>query len=197
MNILVVCHYGLYQDLSFSFVHNQIREYVKLGHRVRVIIPNGWGKPGRNGKHMGKALQISQADGVELYDLRYLTLSHYGEKGFNTRRAMGAIHAHRKQLFRDFQPDVIHAHTLGFDSDIGAWLKQKLGCPLVVTTHGGDTATPLSRGEHTWLKERCDRADVVVSVSSALREKVRSCGTQTRLEVILNGFVPRAPLPDA
>ena len=191
MNILVICHYGLYEDLSFSFVHNQIREYVKLGHRVRVIIPNGWGKIGRDGKRVGKALHISQADGVELYDLRYLTLSGYGEKDFNNRRAMGAIRAHWNKIFGDFQPQVIHAHTLGFDSEIGAWLKNKLGIPLVVTTHGSDTARPLARGQHAMLKNYCDAADAVVSVSSVLLEKLRACRTTTRLETIINGFIPR------
>ena len=195
MNILVVCHYGLYQNLSFSFVHNQVREFVKSGHRVRVIIPNGWGKPGRNGKPIGKALHISQVDGVEMYDLRYLTLSGYGEKGFNTRRAIGAIGAHWKRIFRDFQPDIIHAHTLGFDSDIGAWLKEKWSCPLVVTTHGSDTAGPLQRGQTEQLRAACDKADVIVAVSSALKEKLRSCGTVTTPDAVVNGFVPRQ-VPD-
>ena len=46
MNILVICHYGLYQDLTSSFVHNQLRELVALGNNVRVIVPNGIGKAG-------------------------------------------------------------------------------------------------------------------------------------------------------
>lgn len=194
MNILVVCHYGLYENLSFSFVHNQIREYVKLGHRVRVVIPNGWGKTGRDGKKLGKSLHISQVDGVELYDLRYLTLSAFGEKRFNTHSAIFAIRTCWKRILGDFQPQVIHAHTLGFDSEIGAWLKKKLGIPLVVTTHGSDTAKPLAQGQQALLKNCCDRADAVVAVSSALTEKLRTCGTTTRLESVINGFVPREML---
>lgn len=195
MNILVICHYGLYQDLSFSFVHNQIREYAKLGHRVRVVIPNGWGKPGRDGKRIGKRLRMHTVDNVELCDLRYLTLSRYGEKGFNIRCAIGAIRAHWKKIFGDFQPQVIHAHTLGFDSEIGAWLKKKMGIPLVVTTHGSDTAVPLQRGQAEQLRMTCDKADRVVAVSSALKEKLRTCGTVAPLETIVNGFVPR-PMPE-
>lgn len=197
MNILVVCHYGLYEDLTFSFVHNQIREYVKLGHRVRVVIPNGWGKTGRDGKKLGKSLHISQVDGVELYDLRYLTLSSFGEKRFNTHSAIFAIRTCWKRILGDFQPQVIHAHTLGFDSEIGAWLKKKLRVPLVVTTHGSDTAKPLAQGQHALLKGCCDRADAVVAVSSALTEKLRTCGTTTRLLSIINGFVPREVPEDA
>ena len=192
MNILVVCHYGLYQDLTFSFVHNQVREFAAMGHRVRVIIPNGLGKTGRDGRRLGKSLLVSAADGAELYDLRYVTLSAYGEKHFNLHSAVSSIRFHWKKLFRDFTPDVIHAHTLGFDSEIGAWLKSKFSCPLVVTTHGSDTAVPLANGQHDALRCTCDKADTVVAVSSVLREKLRTCGTTTRLEAAVNGFVPRS-----
>ena len=188
MNILVVCHFGLYQDLSFSFVHNQIREYAALGHRVRVIIPNGVGKRGRNGGRFEKPLHISEVDGVELFDLRYVTLSRYGEKHFNSASAIAAIHLQWNHIFEDFQPDVIHAHTLGFDSQIGAWLKEKWECPLVVTTHGSDTFIPFADGRCKELKRYADAADVVVCVSSLLRRTLEECGATTKLDVILNGF---------
>lgn len=192
MNILVVCHYGLYEDLSYSFVHNQIREYAALGHRVRVIIPNGFGKVGRGGSRLEKPLLISQADGVELYDYRYLTLSHFGQRGFNTASAIAAIGLQWNRFFSDFRPDVIHAHTLGFDSEIGAWLKQRFNCPLVITTHGSDTNVPLDKGRADDLKVWCDRADAVVAVSKQLANRLRTCGTTTPVTTIYNGFVPRA-----
>ena len=152
MKILVVCHYGLYQDLTASFVHNQAKEYAALGHRVRVIIPNGIGK---NGPGRGRVLPLlseRETDGVELVDLRYVTLSRYGEKHFNTSSAVAVIRVHWNRIFDDFRPDVIHAHTLGFDSEIGAWLKKKFHCPLVVTTHGSDTVLPLEKGQQALLK---------------------------------------------
>lgn len=195
MNILVVCHYGLYQDLSFSFVHNQVKQYAALGHRVRVIIPNGIGKTGRNGGRFGKGMTVSKIDGVELYDVRYLTLSSYGEKDFNQKSAIAAIRLHEKQILERFSPDVIHAHTLGFDSGIGAWLKKRLDCPLVVTTHGSDTNVPLDNGQGAFLKQCCDQADAVVAVSNQLKERLAACGTKTPLYAIHNGFVPR-PVPE-
>lgn len=193
MNILIVCHFGLYQNLSFSFVHNQVREFKKLGHNVRVVIPNGLGKLGRGGKRIGKLLCISCVDGVALYDLRYLTVSRYGQKGFNTYSAIWAIRAHWKQIFSDFMPDVIHAHTLGFDSEIGAWLKERLHVPLVVTTHGGDTFVPFNRGERSFLKQLADHADHLVCVSSLLKQRMEDCGVSIPISVILNG----AHLPNA
>lgn len=197
MNILVVCHYGLYQNLSYSFVHHQVTEYAALGHRVRVLIPNGWGKADWDGERFGKALRARSADGVELYELRYLTLSKWGEGGFNLRSALYALKCHEKQLLADFQPDVIHAHTMGFDSALGTYLKARCGCPMVVTTHGSDSDLLLRAGKAAYLKTCCDSADAVVAVSSALMEKVRSCGTKTPLYTVLNGFVPRQLPADA
>ena len=191
MNILVICHYGLYQDLSFSFVHNQIREYAAMGHRVRALIPIGVGKTDRGGRKIGASLCVRSADGVELYDLRYLTLSAYGEKGFNSASAIASIRLNWKRIFQDFSPDVIHAHTLGFDSDIGAWLKKKWNCPLIVTSHGGDAVRPLSNGQSQILRESCDKADRIIAVSNQLRDKIRSCGTSTPVETIHNGFILR------
>lgn len=188
MNILVVCHYGLYEDLTFSFVHNQVREYAALGHRVRVIILNGMGKTGRDGKRLGKMLQKSNVEGVELCDLRYITAARYGEKHFNTQSAIAAVRFCFKELLENFAPDIIHAHALGFASEIGVYLKKKLGVPLVVTTHGSDTAVPYAQGNKAFLKTCCDRVDAVACVSSRLMAKLADCGVTIPLYSILNGF---------
>lgn len=189
MNILVVCYYGLYQDLSCSFVHAQAREYVRLGHRVRVLVPIPYGKRDWDGSRLSASPR--RADGVELVPLRYLTLSKYGEKGFNTKSAVLALRPRLGRLLAGFSPDVIHAHTLGFNSQVGAWLKGRLGCPLVVTTHGSDTSIPVEQGRAAELKPFCDAADRIVAVSSALADKLRTCGTKTPISVVLNGFQPR------
>ena len=188
MNILAVCHYGLYRDLSYSFVHNQLREYVKAGHRVRVLIPNGFGKIDRNGKRFSFRPEIRVVDGVELCDLRYLTLSSYGEKNFNAKSAICSIRLWKKLLLA-FQPDVIHAHTVGFDSRIGAWLKKLFSRPMVATVHGSDVAVPIAQGKGEQLCRDCEEADFIGADSSRLAEMVRNCGAKTPLRVISNGFV--------
>jgi glycosyltransferase involved in cell wall biosynthesis len=188
MNILVVCHDGLYRDLSASFVHGQTQAYAKLGHRVRVIIPVAVGKPGPDSKRFGPAVLRREADGVELYYVRYVTLSRFGTRWFNHAAACAAVGACLRTLLRDFTPQVIHAHTLGFDTRIGAWLKKRLGIPLVVTTHGSDASIPFEQGDLAFLRKHCDLADTVVAVSSALAQKVRACGTATPVRVIMNGF---------
>ena len=189
MKILIVCHFGLYSDLESSFVHPQAAEYVRMGHEVKVLIPIAYGKPDWDGRRWASALRMS--DGAELLPFRYLTLSGYGEKGFNASSAVAVLKMRLGKLLGEFRPDVIHAHTLGFDSTIGVWLKKHYGCPLVVTTHGSDTTRPFLRGEKQMLKACCDGADCVVGVSSALTDKLRDTGTTARLRVILNGFRPR------
>jgi glycosyltransferase involved in cell wall biosynthesis len=191
MNILIICHYGLYRDLTASFVHNQAKAYAALGSRVRVIIPIAFGKPDRRGKRLQTAVRCEKADGVELYYVRYLSLSGYGEHGFNTRSAIAALRPRLPEILDGFRPDVIHAHTLGFDSGIGSWLKKRLGCPLVVTTHGSDTSIPLQQGRSGDLRRACAGADRIAAVSSVLAEKLRSCGTLVPVETILNGFQSR------
>lgn len=189
MKVLIVCHFGLYSDLESSFVHPQAAEYARMGHEVKVLIPIAYGKSDWDGSRWAAGLRKS--DGVELLPFRYLTLSGYGEKGFNASSAVAVLKMRLGKLLGEFRPDVIQAHTLGFDSTIGVWLKKRYGCPLVVTTHGSDTTRPFLRGEKQMLKACCDRADCVVGVSSALTNKLRDTGTTARLRVILNGFRPR------
>ena len=194
MNILTVCYYGMYQDLSLSFVHAQMAAYAAQGHRVRVLIPIAWGKKDWDGSAVSCKRRV--LDGVELIPLRYLSLSGYGEGGFNTRSALWALRCGLKGLLRGFVPDVIHAHTLGFCSTIGAWLKQRLNVPLVVTTHGSDSSIALANGEYDRMKSLCDEADHIVAVSSVLAGKLCKCGTATPITTILNGFILQH-LPEA
>ena len=189
MNLLIVCHYGLYQNLSSSFVHAQALEYARQGHRVRVLVPIPYGKRDWDGGRFSASPR--RAGGVELMPLRYLTLSKYGETGFNAKSAVLALRPRLAALLRGFSPDIIHAHTLGFDSKIGAWLKVRLRVPLVVTTHGSDTSIPVEQGRATELRAFCNDADQVVAVSSSLADKLRTCGTKTPISVIINGFQPR------
>ena len=189
MNILIVCHYGLYQDLSASFVHAQAAAYAALGHRVRALIPLPYGKVDRQGQCFSRLLTVTYADGVELYDLRFLSLSNFGEKyGWNTLSAKQMVRMCWERVTENFVPDVLHAHTLGLDSELGVWLRQQLHCPLVVTTHGSDTSIPVEQGRAAALKPLCDDVDRVVAVSSALAKKLKTCGTDTPISVILNGF---------
>lgn len=192
MNILIVCHFGLYSDFSSSFVHPQVLEYVRMGHNVKVLVPIAYGKPDWNRDRIAANKRIQ--DGVDLLPFRYVTMSKYGKRGFNFHSAICMLRIQIHKLLGKFKPDVIHAHTLGFDSKIGVWLKHRYNCPLVVTTHGSDTMHPFLKGRKKSLRSFCDGADCVVAVSTMLANKLRSTGTSTKIQVILNGFRTHCPM---
>jgi hypothetical protein len=193
MNILVIGHYGIYEHLSASFVHAQAKTYVKLGHQVRVIIPVPFGKTFQGSK-VGPAFHELHADGMTLYYVRFLSASSIGTRYINTNSAICALNLRLKTILKDFTPDVIHAHTLSLDSGIGRWLKNRLGCPLVVTTHGSDTFVPYTAGKFADLRAYAKGADVLVCVSTLLRRRLEEAGVTEPMEVILNGFrVTQAP----
>lgn len=187
MNILVIGHYGIYEHLSASFVHSQAKAYVAQGHQVRVIIPVPVGKTFQGSK-LGPAFYVRQADNMTLYYVRYLSASNLGQRHINTSSAICAIRPHLRTILHNFTPDVIHAHTLSLDSGIGHWLKKRLGCPLVVTTHGSDTFVPYTAGKFSDLRAYAQGADTVVCVSTLLRRRLEEAGVSQPMEVILNGF---------
>lgn len=187
MNILVVSQYGLYTDFSSSFVHAQAAAYAALGHRVRAIVLTAAGKRDWDGGRF--SARRRERDGVEIYTARYLSLSNFGDKtGVNLVLALRVLRRRAGQLLEGFAPDVIHAHALGVSSEAGAWLKERLGVPMVVTSHGSDASVPIEQGRGAELRPYCGKADAVVAVSSVLAGKIRSCGTTVPVTSILNGF---------
>lgn len=191
MNILIICDSNLYASFSNSFVHAQATAYVTLGHRIRVIVPYAIGKRDWDGNRFSGPIRCWNRDGVEIYLMRHISISNYGKKGFNLASALRVLSKKLDKLLGGFAPDVIHAHTLGFDSEIGVWLKGRLGLPLVVTTHGSDTTVPMNLGQHKRMKRLCDRVDAVVAVSGVLKGRLLPCGTSTPIHVIHNGFNSR------
>ena len=91
MNITVLAHYQGDGSPCASFVHAQLIEYVNLGERVKVIVPVSVGKRDYFKKRFSKRIIEKDIDGVNYYFVRYLSLSKYGEKSFNVKRAIGSI----------------------------------------------------------------------------------------------------------
>ena len=111
MKILIVCHVGMYQDLSSSFVHAQAEAYAAQGHTVRAVILNPAGKADRFGHRLFPTVTVGNADGVEMVNMRFISLSNLGEKGGTAFFAKQSAWTHFSKIFSEFQPDVIHAHT--------------------------------------------------------------------------------------
>lgn len=191
MNILVVCHSGLYRHPEDSFVHALAAQYAALGHRVRAVVPAAWGKELWDRGRL--AARRRTLEGVELCPLRYLSLSRYGAWGWND--AAVRLAAAPARGLDGFAPQVIHAHTLGLDSRLGAWYRARTGAPLAVTAHGSDVTVPAARGRWGQLARLCGEADHVAAVSAPLARTLARCGTRTPIRVIHGGYRPERLRP--
>lgn len=188
MNILVLAYYGYYREFSASFVHAQAKAYAALGHRVRALVPIPAGRADWDGKRFSGPVLRREEEGVEILAFRHVSLSTYGQKGFNQKSLVRSFRKHASALLEGFPPDVLHAHTLGMGASLGAELKARLGVPLVTTAHGGDVFVSYDQGNRVQLRESAQAADHVACVSSLLRRRLEDCGVTVPMSVILNGF---------
>lgn len=195
MNILVTCSYWYYSDFSSSFIHAQAKAYAAAGQRVRVLIPLPLGshRLPDGAVRITPLLHCLERDGVEICYFSALSLSNFGNHrlgGFslNVRAAIFALQLQFPIIFRDFKPDIVHAHAFGYGDMVGKWLSERLSCPLVVTTHGGDAGTLFEGGQRESLCRQCETIDAIVAVSAKLATGVRSCGTAAPIHTIFNGF---------
>ena len=190
MNILVVAHYhyqGIYVPTAL-FVHEQMRAFVCMGHRVRIIVPIPYGKKDDLGRRFGPAVWQETVDGIEHVYLRHFSFSNYGKRGLNSRCALAAMRSNIKRLLVGFQPDVIHAHKLGANTELGSLLQQYTGCPLVFTSHGETGCEDPWMHDLSLLKAHADKADTVICVSSAICRTMDKAGVAAPHRVIMNGF---------
>ena len=195
MNILVTCSYWYYADFSCSFVHAQAKAYAAAGQCVRVLIPLPLGsrRLPEGAVQVAPGLHRLERDGVEIDYVTALSFSNFGnhrvgDYSLNNHAAIAAFHRLLPVLTQDFRPDVVHAHTFGYGSEVGSWLSQQLDCPLVVTTHGGDLQTITAAGWMDRLRRQCDGASAVVAVSAKLANEVAACRTAIPIYTFYNGF---------
>ncbi len=188
MNILVVSHFQSDKSPCAIFVHNQIKSFIANGHKVYALVPIPVWKKDYNFRRVSPIIYRKTIEGIEYIFLRYFSFSKFGEKGINTRNAIRVLRRNRKKIFEHFIPDIIHAHTLGFDGEIGKYLKKCIMRPLVLTVHGSDLSIPFQRGEISKINEWCKNVDAVVCVSNRLADELKSCGVLNDIYTIHNGF---------
>lgn len=190
MNILVVAHYH-YQGISVPtalFVHDQMRAFIRAGHRVRILVPTPIGKVGQDGKRLLPVIYRETVDGIEHVFLRYPSFSNFGEKGLNAACAAAFARWKMDEILEGFKPDVIHAHKLGTNTELGVVLKKATGCPLVFTSHGETGCEEPWMHDPAAIKDKADKADQVICVSTNIHRCMTAAGVKAPHRVILNGF---------
>lgn len=196
MEILVTVSYHYQGNLypTAIFIHDQMRAYVRAGHKVRALVTIPWGKRDDAGRRFGPAVWREEVDGVEHIFLRHFSFSKYGHGGLNRRCCLAALRKRIEEAVDGLSPDVIHGHSLS-SAYVGELLRERLGCPLVVTNHGESRCDEPWTSHPEWIAPAANRADAVGCVSSVLSRQMRDLGVKPEIRVILNGFHTSAAAP--
>lgn len=187
MYILVIAHYQDDGSPYVSFVHNQVKEFVKLGHQVTVIVPIVFGK---KYKYLNKRKKII-LDGIPIHYINCFSFSKYGKYWINNWCGYISIAHYIKKTWVKFPFDIIHAHTIVFDGYLAVKLKKKYQVTTVITTHGSDTTAEKNKGKGEYITNICKKADGIVTVSSKLKKELLQLCPALKVYTILNGFCQR------
>ena len=187
MKILFIAHYQNDGSPSASFIHSQVKAIKQLGNEVLVIVPLPFWKRDYHKHRVSSLSRRETIDGIDHVFVRYLSLSRYGEKNFNAKSAICSMKGEVLTKIKQFNPDVIHAHTIGFDSEIGKWVKERTKKKLIVTIHGSDLDIPLRMGRLNLIKNRLRDIDHVITISKKLQRNVEEIEASTETTTILNG----------
>lgn len=182
MNILVFApRYAYENDISTSFIHNQLKEFNKEGHSVKVIIPLPLGKKTAN-NHM------KVIDGVEIYYHNYISFSNFGEKyGINEFSFM-ISYVFSKKCKKNFKPDVIYLQTLSCCTMAANIIKKLHKCKTTITIHGSDLMGFYNKKQNCIIKRRLKSIDIITCVSHKLGEVIKEICVDFKPIVIINGF---------
>lgn len=186
MNILVIAHYQGDGSPCAIFVHEQLKELVKSGNRVLVISPIAIGKKCNYSKYRLHS-ECVNIDCIVYVYLRHISLSRLGEDGLNQRLTKTALNHRIIKKIQKFKPEIIHVHTFGIDSGVGIFLKEKMGIPLVITTHGSDLEIPMKDNKTEKIAYFIREADYIVTISDKLSRMVQMIYPDILVKTILNG----------
>ncbi|MCG1024840.1 glycosyltransferase family 4 protein [Dehalobacter sp.] len=197
MKILVISHmYPSSQNPAYGiFIHKQVKALQDQGCEIKVVSPvpyAPWPLPALQPKWRAYASipDHDVVDGVEVHYPRYLEFprSYFLEQsGYFMYQG---IRRQVAQIRRDFPFDLIHAHVALPDGHAAFLLKKDADIPLVVTIHGQDFQSTLTKNEkcRRRLFEVLEGTDRIIAVSSKLKNIIRDQAFFSKTEVINNGI---------
>jgi len=198
MRVLVVSH--MYPNpanpAAGIFVHDQIRELAELGCEVRVVSPVPYSPPvlGRlrsRWQALRAVPRASMVEGIPVCYPRFFSLPRMLLVSYSGYFVHRGIRRTVEQIQREFDFDLIHAHTILPDGYAAMLLNRGLRKPLVMTVHGYDAYRRLKDSTRTRARvlEAFRHADRVVCVSNQIREICLQHYPHPALfQVVHNGF---------
>ncbi len=205
LNVLVISH--MYprntNPVKGIFVHEQVKELVKLGCIVKVISAVPWSpfplnRLSSRWRNYARIPAKAEWEGLEVFYPRYLCFpgaAFFEYSGFFLYWAIRKLVA---DIRFQFNFDLVHAHVAIPDGFTGVLLKEKYCKPLVVTIHGKDIYLSVHKKRKTKvaLKRVFDRADRIVMVSNPLKKlAVDILGFNDKIVTIGNGVPLKKIIP--
>ncbi len=184
MHVLMLIHRLADNSPYCLYVHERAKALRELGHRVTVIAPvpwlpgYGWLRPSQ-ARIMRDTPKQAQADGMQIYYPRYLSLGNTGARlvgGWPMYRAVLPI---LRRIHREHPVDILHAHMLPIEGHAALRLGKTLGIPAALTVHGTDVFhyfdEPGEQARQPWKRNRRIAAEIplLMAVSEKLARRVR------------------------
>lgn len=214
MNILLINHYAgsLQHGMEFR-PYYLAREWLRLGHRVRIVASANSHVRARSPQLQGRPRLDETIDGI---DYTWFATPAYDGNGAARARNMGAfvwrLYREGAALARKFRPDVVIASST-YPLDI--WPAHRIArlakARLLYEVHDLWPLSPMELGGHSrWHpfimllqaaeNFACRRSDAVVSILPKVREHLEAHGmAPDKLHIVPNGTDPaewlREPAP--
>jgi teichuronic acid biosynthesis glycosyltransferase TuaC len=95
-----------------------------------------------------------------------------------------------KSRWSDFQPDLIHAHGFIPCGVYAEKMARVLNCPVVLTSHGGDTRVMIHRRQaRNLILNQCRHFSTIVCVGEVIRQALREHGAGSENLVVLSNGI--------
>jgi len=160
--------------VSGVFIHNEVEQLRSAGLDVHVVVPTLFVPPfSKKYSHLTSALKNKVNTQKRIYfsapNWKFPTIA-----GFTLGRLL-------KKSIQIIKPDIVHIHT-AFPCSLALLFSGKVGCPLVVTSHGSDWYKAIPHtSTFKKLKSALAFADSILAVGGKLRTSI-----QTELPEISN-----------
>ncbi|MCG3418161.1 glycosyltransferase [Oceanobacillus jordanicus] len=199
MKILVISH--MYPSkanyINGIFVHEQIKELIKLGQEVVVVspvpyVPSILRSSSKKWSNYSSIPPKDNIEGVEVYYPRYVALPRNANFDSSGKRMYISIQNTIKKIRRDFRFDIIHAHVALPDGYAATLVAKRYNVPLITTIHGQDFQHTIHKNVKCKrkVKEVLEESNINILVSNKLnsiRKQFLAEIDSTKFTVINNG----------
>jgi glycosyltransferase involved in cell wall biosynthesis len=180
------------------FVENRLRHLIATGAATSTVLAPVPFFPFRSARfgawaRFARVPKREQRHGLAIHHPRFPVIPHFGMSAaplllyWASRRALGRL------LADGLAFDAIDAHYVYPDGVAAVWLGRHFGKPVVITARGSDvTELPDYAVPRWFIRRAVARADGLVGVSSALRDRLIELGADPARAVVLRNGVDTA-----